>query len=407
MDDGGGSKTWSQGTVRTGAVQSEALIRVLSGEKEHFLSWWMKSGRFGTSMSNSKTKGANPTLTPYGLRSQSSSTTPVQPNPRSSTFGTQQSRTTQVSDSDSNQSTINADIHHQPDPNTSTSQVEEREAGMQQPQNPPVTMTVSHSPLFLDKFREGANVKLFLNRLRHSFKINKYSADHQKIIIPTPLEGSAKVWFDSMAFGMETDVETQLQAIEDRYSQTSLNPASLLMQQLPTETVNQYIDRYLSGLSGDDVPVNIQVRVALQGLKPELRKVVGNKEPKTLSNLRRHALLAEQLEMEHLPVQAISTKDPADKLAGLLESVLQRFQSQPQYQHPDQYQPEQHQARYPQQHQQQFQSRQHQLFPSAVSTSPWTIPEAAPVLPSPAPTSWWLWTSTSATTGSWISATAY
>jgi hypothetical protein len=68
----------------------------------------------------------------------------------------------------------------------------------------------------------------------------------------------------------------------------------LQILQGPSETVREYLSRLFQNATNKDIPEQVLLAVGINGLRPEIRRIVMNKEPKNVEELRHCATLAEK-----------------------------------------------------------------------------------------------------------------
>ncbi|XP_021363052.1 uncharacterized protein LOC110456567 [Mizuhopecten yessoensis] len=143
-----------------------------------------------------------------------------------------------------------------------------------------------------------------------------------KYAFPFHLEKPAKVWFDN-----DSDHETWdglKQAFVARFkADTELLDGSLFdTKQGQSEKVIDYLTRLHYVMSNRKLSDELKLAVALSGLKPEIKSVVANKEPKSLDDLLHISILAEKtMIVTNSSVNAAQSDIPTKLLLARITSL--------------------------------------------------------------------------------------
>ncbi|XP_071128983.1 uncharacterized protein [Mytilus edulis] len=135
-------------------------------------------------------------------------------------------------------------------------------------------------------------------------------------------DGIPKQWFATLS---ET-VHNSLQLLKDEFfkrfekSQGLFDVNILQLKQGQNERVDEFMARLQEKTTGQDIPDNIKIGIAIQGFRGEIGKTVHNTFPKpnTLEQLRAIAENAEKSE-QLVPASSIT----ADTIAAILEAKMQ------------------------------------------------------------------------------------
>ncbi|KAK6175597.1 hypothetical protein SNE40_014024 [Patella caerulea] len=183
-------------------------------------------------------------------------------------------------------------------------------------------MSVS-KPTYTEKFSgaPGQNIEVWLKRFRAYITVSNLAICHQLFTLGSLLEGTAKKYFDTIDIDFTVDsIEPYLKSLSDRFSVSKIFDTSLLdVKQLPSETVDEYIDRVQCNISGHQIQENILVSYVLKGLNASLQPWVRNKDPKTLTEVRQIAKTTEQQMCLTPSVRMVDTQDMQEMLVAALK----------------------------------------------------------------------------------------
>ncbi|KAL3836199.1 hypothetical protein ACJMK2_021641 [Sinanodonta woodiana] len=135
---------------------------------------------------------------------------------------------------------------------------------------------------------------------------------------PFHLQGHAKIWYDTLSDTDKNDWQTLISAFKSRFHNDDviLDLSILQTQQGSSESVLDYLSRLLRIATNKPISDQVLLAVALNGLKPSVKRIVMNKNPTNMADLRQAAVLAEK---------SIATTDTTDLLAfnTILDEVKQ------------------------------------------------------------------------------------
>ncbi|KAL3887392.1 hypothetical protein ACJMK2_027334 [Sinanodonta woodiana] len=147
-----------------------------------------------------------------------------------------------------------------------------------------------------------------------------YELSEPKILnaFPFHLQGHAKIWYDTLSDNEKNDWCTLVTAFKSRFHNDDviLDLSILQTQQGSSESVLDYLSRLLRLATNKPISDQVLLAVALNGLKPTVKRIVMNKNPTNMTDLRQAAVLAEK---------SIATTDTTDLLAfnTILDEVKQ------------------------------------------------------------------------------------
>ncbi|KAK3592861.1 hypothetical protein CHS0354_028944 [Potamilus streckersoni] len=134
----------------------------------------------------------------------------------------------------------------------------------------------------------------------------------------TTSPGHAKVWYDTLPENVTSSWHFLVTAFKSRFHNDDviLDLSILQTQQGSSESVMDYLSRLFQIATNKTIPDQVLLAVALNGLKPSVKKIVMHKPPTNMAELRQVALLAEK---------SITTTDTTDfsTLNTILNEVKQ------------------------------------------------------------------------------------
>ena len=133
------------------------------------------------------------------------------------------------------------------------------------------------------------------------------------------LQDHAKIWYNSLSDDIRHDWEKLKASFIKRFTEDrSLIDLSILqMTQNSNETVLEFLSKLKKNASlNDKIDENLLLAIGINGLKPDIRKIVINKEPKSFADLRHAASIAEK-----------SLAVPVNTLQSLQETMVSEMQA--------------------------------------------------------------------------------
>ncbi|KAK3584677.1 hypothetical protein CHS0354_021345 [Potamilus streckersoni] len=141
------------------------------------------------------------------------------------------------------------------------------------------------------------------------------------LLPPTPssqLHLTLNILLEVLVFLGTTDSHTQLMRFESifHHDDVILDLSILQTQQGSSESIMDYLSRLFQIATNKQIPDQVLLAVALKGLKPSVKRIVMNKNPANMAELRQAAVLAEK---------SITTTDTTDlsTLNTILKEVKQ------------------------------------------------------------------------------------
>ncbi|KAK3603684.1 hypothetical protein CHS0354_023281 [Potamilus streckersoni] len=147
-----------------------------------------------------------------------------------------------------------------------------------------------------------------------------YDLSVEKVLnaFPFHLQGHAKVWYDTLPETVTSSWHFLVTAFKSRFHNDDviLDLSILQTQQGSSESVMDYLSRLFQIATNKTIPDQVLLAVALNGLKPSVKRIVMNKTPTNMAELRQAAVLAEK---------SIATTDKTDfsTLNTILNEVKQ------------------------------------------------------------------------------------
>ncbi|KAK3610221.1 hypothetical protein CHS0354_038862 [Potamilus streckersoni] len=130
--------------------------------------------------------------------------------------------------------------------------------------------------------------------------------------------GHAKVWYDTLPENVTHNWHLLVNAFKSRFHHDDviLDLSILQTHQGSSESVMDYLGRLFQTATNKPIPDQVLLAVALNGLEPSVKRIVMNKNPANMAELRQAAVLAEK---------SIATTDTTDfsALNTILNEVKQ------------------------------------------------------------------------------------
>ncbi|KAK3597465.1 hypothetical protein CHS0354_041881 [Potamilus streckersoni] len=176
------------------------------------------------------------------------------------------------------------------------------------------------SALKLDVFTgdQSQNPTKWLDHFVQWAKFYDLSVEKVLNAFPFHLQGHAKVWYDTLPETVTSSWHFLVTAFKSRFHNDDviLDLSILQTQQGSSESVMDYLSRLFQIATNKTIPDQVLLAVALNGLKPSVKRIVMNKTPTNMAELRQAAVLAEK---------SIATTDTTDfsTLNTILNEVKQ------------------------------------------------------------------------------------
>ena len=166
------------------------------------------------------------------------------------------------------------------------------------PSTPAAPMTVvtrSHMPhVTLTKFDGRTSAIQWWLKFMAFIQLQAMSSQQAILSLPFYLTGAAEAWFATLSSEAKASLESIRQAFHDRFRPTSAHNFQLMdVRQGAKETVDDFIFRVSSLTTDHPVDEAWLVTAVVKGLRPRLKAVVIQADPKTLEGVRQEASKAE------------------------------------------------------------------------------------------------------------------
>ena len=154
------------------------------------------------------------------------------------------------------------------------------------------------SSIKLDKFKgDGSqHPKTWWNQFQQW--IDLYDIPQEKItkIATFQFSDYAAIWYATLSPEITNDLSKFKAAFFKRFTEDDhiLDLSILQTAQGPNESVHDYLSRLFHTASNKDISDQVLLAVGINGLRPEIKTIVMNKEPKNIEELRHSATLAEK-----------------------------------------------------------------------------------------------------------------
>ena len=143
-----------------------------------------------------------------------------------------------------------------------------------------------------------SSISYWLDRFDTYCKLNSLPDGESCKIIPFFLESSALIYYNEIPDNIKNNIKLLKDALCERFApyKRYIDFCILSTKQEKYESVEVYLSRIFKLALDKNIPERLLLSVAINGLKPQLRKSVLLSQPKQLSELSRIAKLAEASE---------------------------------------------------------------------------------------------------------------
>lgn len=190
----------------------------------------------------------------------------------------------------------------------------------------------------LEKFGGGdENATAWLAKYRQYAVFMNWTPERQTAGFPFLLTNTASVWYDNLDERVKTrGFEDVARAFLERFNEQNQTDVSLFkIQQLPGESAEQYVTRFLKQAQKVNCPEHVQVGALLNGLSGSIKNYVNMKEQQSVEQVRRYAVLAEKkctsdahVESLHAKFDEMTKQIKQFRLNSLNVNSVQRTQGQ-------------------------------------------------------------------------------
>ena len=111
------------------------------------------------------------------------------------------------------------------------------------------------------------------------------------------LQDHAKIWYNSLTEEVKNDWDKLQTSFTKRFTEDRhlIDRSILQMTQSSSETVLDFLSKLQrNAILNDKIDENLLLAIGINGLKPDIRKIVINKEPKSFADLRHAVSIAEK-----------------------------------------------------------------------------------------------------------------
>ena len=133
------------------------------------------------------------------------------------------------------------------------------------------------------------------------------------------LQDHAKIWYNALPDETRNDWDKLKASFTKRFTEDRnlIDLSILQMTQNSNETVLEFLSKLQKNAAlNDKIDENLLLAIGINGLKPDIRKIVINKEPKSFADLRHAASIAEK-----------SLAVPVNTLQSLQETMVSEMQT--------------------------------------------------------------------------------
>lgn len=148
------------------------------------------------------------------------------------------------------------------------------------------------------KFNGASKGQTWLQEFDRWAKLHKLSDDQAAQALPFYLEGSAKLWFESLNETIQTNYNRLKQTLVARFKNHQSEDDDLFITQAPTEQAVEFLERLQIKAIAENIPEHLHQRIALKGFKQSLRGTIIARNPQNFEELRTAAIIAEKVEKD-------------------------------------------------------------------------------------------------------------
>ncbi|XP_067668275.1 uncharacterized protein [Haliotis asinina] len=154
-----------------------------------------------------------------------------------------------------------------------------------------------------------------------------FDAQKQGRLIHFYLEGAAKIWLQDLPADERHDITKIGPTFKARFGKSNIFDMSLLqLSQRSDEPIAAFITRVQAATRNRQLPRTVIVAVAVNGLRPDIRQWVFNKEPSSTEDVRHHAELAERSLMSPHALD-VSMAKKVDQLSSLVATLITKSEN--------------------------------------------------------------------------------
>ena len=189
------------------------------------------------------------------------------------------------------------------------------------------TPSVMAGAFKLDMFRGDGTDKVedFLKRFEQYVNIVQIKKEQQLDVLLYHLEGRARWYLDTVSPQPKTVDEAKV-ALTTKFKQdvtVRLNVFS--MKKMEAESISDFMYRLEKDTHHMNLPENVRVKIALEGLDPHICSAISSHGPKTLDEVR---VLAGRVETTPPPPVAAATADPSQNPLAEIMAMMREMMTE-------------------------------------------------------------------------------
>jgi hypothetical protein len=180
------------------------------------------------------------------------------------------------------------------------------------------------NPIRLEKFTGDSSVHPQTWWEKFQKWIDLYEVPNDKVVkvIAFQLSEEAAIWYATLPPEITNNLQRFKAAILKRFTENErmLDLSILQIMQGSCENVREYLTRLAQTATNKNISEQILLAVGINGLRPDIRKILMNKEPANIEELRHYAILAEKF--------AVTGDNTLQSAVNVMQSDLQAIKSQ-------------------------------------------------------------------------------
>ena len=176
----------------------------------------------------------------------------------------------------------------------------------------------------LEKFTGDSNVHPQTWWEKFQKWIDLYEVLNDKVVkvIAFQLSDEAAIWYATLAPEITNNLQRFKAAFLKGFTENErmVDLSILQIMQGPCENEREYLTRLAQTAANNNILEQILLAVGINGLRPDIRKIVMNKESANIEELRHYAILAEK--------SAVTGNNTLQSAVNVIQSDLQAIKSQ-------------------------------------------------------------------------------
>ena len=176
------------------------------------------------------------------------------------------------------------------------------------------------------------NTGAFLDKLERHCNLLGLSNTHKAQIFPLLIRGLALSWYNDLGSSVQDSWTLLRQACMDKFGPKargmSHTTALLDFKQGPTQSIDHYVTEMVKRFEMCDATAERRLEAFINGLKPDIKAYVVEKEPETFQEAEKFARKREEVQRIRFPTQTLAAIDLLLAETGKSPTTVESLQSQ-------------------------------------------------------------------------------